>query len=223
MTEQIKPVRYGILMGLLGFVFGIGWAIWLVVGHDRIHKSFEIRMMEGKNSHNQVHVVEPEHSPSHTHDEAVLEEMDPSHNEGMGVAEEESHQHEQGADEAKIHFEGGHDSPIMELAHTRLRRGHVHAMGLGLLTIVLSFVLIFTRATDRIKTVTSILTGLGGLIYPVSWIVMGYRTVVLGPNAAQESVSTIAGPGIVLVLFGILTTAFFLVKDIFSKNRSISS
>ena len=118
------------------------------------------------------------------------------------------------------HFEGGHDSPIMELAHTRLKRGHLHAMGLGLLAIAISFIFAFTTAPDRIKTAASILTGLGGLIYPFAWIVMGYRTPGLGPNAAEASVTIIAGPGIALVLLGIFTAGLFLLKDLFIKKNA---
>lgn len=38
---MIKPVRYGILTGLLGIVLGIGWAFYLVVGHEGIHRTLE--------------------------------------------------------------------------------------------------------------------------------------------------------------------------------------
>jgi len=106
----------------------------------------------------------------------------------------------------------------MELSHTRLRRGHVHSMGLGLVTIVISLVLAFTSAADKIKTIAPVLAGLGGIIYPFAWIVMGYRTPSLGPNAAEASVMMIAGPGVALVVLGIFTAAFFLLKDIFLKR-----
>ena len=106
----------------------------------------------------------------------------------------------------------------MELSHTRLRRGHIHAMGLGTLTILLSLVIAFTSAPDKIKTIVSILTGIGGIIYPLAWIIMGYRTPALGPDAADVSVRFIAGPGIVLVVLGILTTIFFLLKDALTKR-----
>lgn len=107
----------------------------------------------------------------------------------------------------------------MELAHKRLVRGHLHAMGLGLVTIAISFILVFTSAADKIKTIAPVLTGLGGLIYPFAWIVMGYRTPSLGPGPAEESVTMIAGPGVALVTLGIFTAGTFLLKDIFSKKQ----
>lgn len=216
MIDIIKPVRYGILIGLLGLVFGIGWAFWLVLGHEKMHEQLEQKAAEKKETHSFIQLLEPDAAHAHTKEKKKAEEMNNSHMEGMSAGKGDEHQHGEG--EAKPHFEGGHDSPIMELAHTRLKRGHVHAMGLGLLTIAISFILAFTSAPDRIKTAASVLIGLGGLIYPFAWIVMGYRTPGLGPDAAEASVTVIAGPGVALVLLGIFTAGIFLLKDIFSRK-----
>lgn len=217
MRELIKPVRFGILIGLAGLAFGIFWAFWLVLGHEKIHEQLEQRALKAKEGHSLMQLLEPAAAHAHTKEKKKVKEMNHSHMEGMGAGKEDEHQH--GAvEEPKKHFEGGHDNPIMELAHTRLRRGHVHAMGLGLLTIVISFILVFTSAPDRIKTAASVLTGLGGLIYPFAWIVMGYRTPGLGPDAAEASVTIIAGPGVALVLLGIFTAGIFVLKDIFSRK-----
>jgi len=238
MTELIKPVRYGILIGLLGLVFGIGWAFWLVLGHERIHKSLEERATKGQGSHSLIQLLEPGNVHAHENKAPNADEKKHSqpskdvdaHQHGeegkpvaegegrMPMMEEGQHMMQMGGNEHQ-HFEGGHDSPIMELAHTRLVRGHLHAMGLGLLTIAISLVLAFTTAPDRIKTAASALTGIGGIIYPFAWIVMGYRTPGLGPDAAEASVTVIAGPGVALVLLGIFTTAVFLLKDIFSRGK----
>ncbi len=214
MIGLLKPVRYGMLIGFSGLIFGIGWAVWLVVGHEQIHKSLEMRMAEGAGRHGSSQFLEPGDAHAHGDEEHPTEADDSSHHDGTLHAEEGGHQH--GTPET--HFEGGHEDPVMELSHTSLRWAHVHYMGLGLLTLILSVVLVFTTASARMQGITSILTGLGGVIYPASWIVMGYRTPSLGPNAALESVGLIAGPGIGLVLLGILTTAFFLLKDTFSEN-----
>ena len=242
MNEIIRPVSYGILIGLLGFIFGIGWAFWLVLGNERIHRSLENRAVEKKESHSLIQLLESANAVAHT-DTNVGEGLVPSQRETTRVspaANKDTHQHtEERASRQKYepahmmgeeqhmmqmgegehqHFEGAHDSPIMELAHTRLVRGHLHVMGLGLLTIAISFILAFTSAPDRIKTIASILTGMGGIIYPIAWIVMGYRTPALGPDAAEASVTFIAGPGVVLVLLGIFTAGVFVLKDIFSRK-----
>ncbi len=216
MNEFIKPVRYGILIGLLGLTLGIGWAFYLVLGHERIHKSLEERTVDREELHSLSQLLEPNNAMAHTKEKKKAEEMNHSHMEGMSAGKGDEHQHGEG-ELQKPHFEGGHDSPIMELAHTRLKRGHVHAMGLGLLTIAISFILAFTSAPERIKTIAPVLAGIGGIIYPFAWIVMGYRTPGIGPAGAEASVAMIAGPGIALVFIGIFTAGAFLLKDIFQK------
>ncbi|MBI5875282.1 MAG: hypothetical protein HZB81_05490 [Deltaproteobacteria bacterium] len=121
MIEIIKPVRYGILIGLLGLVFGIGWAFWLVLGHEKLHEQLEQKAAEKKETHSFIQLLEPDAAYAHTKEKKKVEEMNHSHMEGMGAGKGDEHQHGEG--EAKPHFEGGHDSPLMELAHTRLKRG----------------------------------------------------------------------------------------------------
>jgi hypothetical protein len=237
MNELIKPVRYGILIGLLGLTFGIGWAFWLVLGHERIHKSLEQRAVERKEAHSLIQLLEPSNAQANTTDKAGQNE----HSHGQSSKNEDSHQHaEEGKPQQKDehmqtidegehmmptpeedkhqHNEGMHDSPIIDLSHKRLTRGHLHAMGLGLVTIAISLILAFTTAPANIKMIAAILTGLGGIIYPFAWIVMGYRTPSIGPDAAEASVTVIAGPGVGLILLGIFTASVFLLKDIFTKK-----
>ncbi|MBI3752840.1 MAG: hypothetical protein HY266_02190 [Deltaproteobacteria bacterium] len=216
MTELIKPVRYGILIGLFGLVFGIGWAFWLVLGHERIHKSLDERAAQG---------IYKQGGVEHTHEHGEEEKSKPEEGTHAPMMGEEHHQgmmgheHQHGApEEAKPHSRSIHEDPIMELSHTRLRRGHIHAMGLSIVTIALALVLMSTSAPERVKIIAPILTGLGGLIYPFAWIVMGYRTPLLGPDAAEASVTVIAGTGIALVLIGIFTAGVYLLKDIFLKK-----
>lgn len=214
MNEIIKPVRYGILVGLLGLVFGIGWAFWLVLGHEMIHEQLERSALKAKEGHSLFQLLEPKQAYAHSKEKHAEESEHESHEMTRQGTTDMHHHGEQEASQAS----NLHHSPIMELAHTRLRRGHVHAMGLGLLTIAISFVLAFTGAPERIKAAATVLTGFGGLIYPFAWIAMGYRTPALGPDAAEASVIFIAGPGVALVLLGIFTAGIFVLKDIFSRK-----
>ncbi|MBI5453354.1 MAG: hypothetical protein HY956_01865 [Deltaproteobacteria bacterium] len=207
MREAIRPVRIGVLLGLFGLVFGIGWAIWLVLGHERIHASLEERAAAIERTGVEAAVTghaEPSgqkpvlKTHSHTHG------GDGHNNAAKG----------DGASAQK----GVHENPVMALAHTRLVRGHLHAMGLGLATVVISLIMAHTSAKTWIKTIASISTGLGGLIYPLAWVIMGYRTPSLGIDAAEASVTTIAGPGVALVLLGIAAATAFLLKDMFSNR-----
>ena len=220
MVDLIRPVRLGILIGLLGVIFGIAWASYLVLGHERIHSALEARaMVAEKSKEGEVSGTAPGHHAEAQSNEAVSHShKDGGHNNKEAGAQGGDHGvhegHSMGAHDNLMH-----DNPMMELAHTRLVRGHLHAMGLGLATIVSSLVIAFTSMPAIIKTAVSVLTGLGGLIYPLAWIAMGYRTPLLGPEMAESSVATIAGAGAALVLIGVLTAAGFTLKDIFSKRR----
>lgn len=211
-VELIKAVRFGLLIGFFGLVFGIGWAFWLVLGHEGIHQSLEERaaVAAGKN-------VREDTGPADVRSQTGAPSTQQGHSHkggarGHGVPE--SGAEAMGHEGVSPHFTGAHDNPVIELSHIRLTRGHLHAMGLGLVTLAVSLTLAFTTAGGIIKTSVSTLTGIGRLIYPFAWIVMGYRTPSLGPEAAEASVLYIAGPGVALVAFGVLIAAFFVARDI---------
>lgn len=127
MIEVLRPVRYGILIGLLGFIFGIGWAIFLVLGHEKIHESLDYRA---------AHAASIKDVDGGGHAMSMDGHMKEDGMEGMGAGME-AIGHGAGHENEAEHT-GLHDSPLMALSHTRLARGHVHAMGLGLVTVVVS-------------------------------------------------------------------------------------
>lgn len=198
MKPDIKAVSIGLILGTLGLLFGIFWAMYLVVNHENIHKQLSDA---AKGSLIQTFVInEPasghDHHASHgqTHTEPAKEEAKP----------------------AQDH--SGHDDPAMEAAHERLTRGHLHAMGLGTITVLFSFLLSFLSAPPKVKAIASACIGIGALFYPLAWIVMGFRTTAMGVSAAQESVLPIVALSVPLVLFGLLITLFFIVKGFLSKG-----
>ncbi|HLE18428.1 MAG TPA: hypothetical protein VI728_09105 [Syntrophales bacterium] len=207
MMDAIRPVRPGILIGLIGILLGISWAFWLVLGHEQIHSSLAASraVLEQPGQEANHHAENQIKSVKHVHSDGK-EHM---HVKKEAAAQEKTTQHAHGT---------GHDDALMDLAHTRLMRGHLHAMGLGLGAIIISVVLSFTSAQAWIKTAASVFAGIGGLVYPLAWIVMGYRTPSLGPELAETSVTLIAGPGVVLVLSGVLAAAFFIFKDILMRK-----
>jgi len=159
MSEMIKPVRYGVLVGLLGIVFGIGWAFFLALNEDAIGKGLNAEMKQDISGRQEV----------------------------------------------------------MKISLKRLGMGHSHSLALGLLTIAASIVLAFTGAPQKAKTAGSILLGIGGLLFPAAWIIMGYRTPLLGPEGAHESIIPMAGASVMLILTGLFITIGFLLKDILKK------
>lgn len=215
-SDSVKPVRLGILIGLFGLVFGIGWAFWLVVGHERIHQSLEARAAlaekatEAQMLRDSTLEAQTPKAEGHKHNDGSVHRHEPVEAMAQTQPEEPDHHQVKGGHE--------HDNPLMALAHTRLVRGHLHAMGLGLATVLISLVLAFTTAGARLKTIASVLMGLGGIIYPFAWIVMGYMTPSLGPEAAEASAVFIAGPGVGLVLIGVFTSTGYTLRDIFKRS-----
>lgn len=113
---------------------------------------------------------------------------------------------------------GAHDNPEMAAAHERLAKGHVHAMSLGLLTIILSLLMAVINAPAKIKTFAAACLGTGGVFYPLAWILMGYRTTSLGINGAQESVKPIVAFSIPLVMIGIIICLYYVLKGVLSRH-----
>jgi hypothetical protein len=204
--KDIRPVGIGILLGIIGMFFGIAWAMYLVVGHDAIHKRLSDSAESAKASIEEKFVISDE-GKGHSHSD----EGGRSH-----AVEAKAHEHM-----AEGHMDravaGHHDDPLIEEAHQRLTRGHIHEMGLGTITIVVSIALSMLQVPNIIKTVASVLTGIGGLLYPVAWIVMGFRTPGMGLEAADESVMPIAGVGIILVAIGLAITFFSVLKTMFRR------
>lgn len=224
--QQIRPVRIGLILGMLSILFGISWAVYIAAGHEAIHDT----LRKGR----ALAVVEPGAG-----DAAVNEDL---HNDGYsrghddanndnhhdnGEAHEDGHgeayegEASEGGSAAEKHGRhAAHDDPVMEKAHGMLARGHLHAMGLGLVTLSVSLVLAFVCAPGWLKTLGSVCAGAGGLLYPFSWITMGYKLPSLGMEAAEKAVMPIVGISVALVLAGLLITLLCLVAGFFCRETA---
>lgn len=200
MRNQIRPVFVGVLLGIGSVIFGIFWAMYLATQHEAIHRTLSL---SARASIEEKFVVTPEggHAGHSAHG---------GHNAGADNA--------MSAEDGAHSQHSAHSDDEMEEAHERLTRGHLHAMGLGILTISISVLLSFLSAPQKMKTLAATCLGTGGFFYPFSWIIMGYRTTALGAETAAESVAPIAGLSAVLVLIGVFMTLFFLIRD-FVKGR----
>jgi len=190
MHSIARPVSVGLLLGLLTFIFGIGWAVFLTLNHEQIHRYLGERGMAAAKG-GVIAGSEPASSRSH-------------------------HGHASTATEPEAHTSHAcmHEEDLMDQAHERLGRGHIHAMGLGLISIVVSLIMAFLNAPNRIKAVASACAGVGGFFYPIAWIIMGLRTVTLGASGASTSVMPIAALSVALVLAGILLAFIYLVRGV---------
>ncbi len=199
MKIVMRPVSVGLILGLLGLIFGMAWASYLAANHDDIHR----RLAESQRAAiEEKFVLQPEGETPAAHH---------SHGTEGGAANWHSAASEGGLE---VHAEA-HDDPVMEEAHERLTRGHLHAMGLGILAISVSLVLGFIPAPHNLKTLASACLGTGGIFYPLSWILMGFRTVTLGQEEAARSVIPIAGLSMLLVVTGIVITLIYLLRYAF--------
>ncbi len=200
MQPMLRPVKIGLFFGLLCLLFGIFWAAYLTVNHEGIHRDLADR------------------------ERARLEETyllsGPKAKLAPVPHDKGAHDHSKGAGQSvkteaiNGDHHGGHDNPLIAEAHERLTRGHIHAMGLGLVSIAVSVILAFVSARLMVKTFASACAGVGGFFYPFAWIIMGYRTASIGSEAAAKSVLPIVAFSVSLVVIGILICMFYIVRAI---------
>ena len=238
LSDELRHSGVGLLLGLLGVVFGVFWAVYITVNHDEIHR----KLMRAEVSSIEEKFVLNPGSGEAGHDGHAAPADHSSHASHGGADSQEGHAMHDGHGEAAV--SGGvvgpraagldqikkeiaertpppdhHGSPDMAAAHERLARAHVHAMGLGVLSMAISLLLAFMPASARAKTFAAACVGTGGLFYPLSWIVMGMRTTAIGSEAAALSVAPMAGLSVFLIGMGLVLTLAYSVRWLFSKNQ----
>lgn len=243
---QLESVKYGVILGTATLLLGIFWAMFLVTQHDGIHhylgqkslerqekidllkknadEEFDRKMLErrkerqSEGSSSLIFVENAYASGSHEggHENNDGTEVSGDWETPVNAGDSEHSGHNMNLIGGNDH----HDDPLTELAHTRLTRGHIHAMGLGLVALVISLLYSFlTVAEDKNKLIFTGAIGLGAFIYPFSWIIMGFRTTALGAEKAELSVMFIVGPAVLLVLTGLASFLYYFGKAaFFSKS-----
>lgn len=240
LKDELRHAGVGILLGLLGLVFGISWAVYMTVNHEGIHRKLlqaQISSIEekfvlnsgaggagdaggaghaGHDGHSAKapaqaaddysgHSGHAEHEP-----EAAVPERDGQPDQ-IDLMRRELDQIKQ--DIAKrASTQGRHGSPEMAEAYQRLARGHVHAMGLGVVSVAVSMLLAWLPASPRSKTFASACVGTGSLFYPLSWILMGMRTTALGSAGAEASVLPMVALSLALIGIGLLLALAYTMK-----------
>jgi len=200
MHSIARPVSVGFLLGLFTLIFGIIWAVFLALNHEGIHRYLDERAAVPAKG--VAAVAGTTHSHGHEHGAIIAQAL---HHDDEEASSSSHHMHE--------------DDPMDE-AHERLTKGHIHAMGLGLVAIAVSLIMVFLNAPNRIKAVASACVGVGGLFYPISWIIMGLRTVTLGAEGAEKSVVPIVALSVVLILAGVFLALIYMVRGILKADFS---
>ncbi|MDX8407886.1 MAG: hypothetical protein R8L58_05825 [Mariprofundaceae bacterium] len=207
--EALSPVRHGFAMAVLALIFGALWAAYLATHNEALHGGFEAQEARQQQAQTQ----------------SLMKDMDM---EGMAHAHAAAHEHaagdRHGAGAEPDHHAGGHaaagvhshSGSLAMDAMQRLLRGHIHFMGIGLLVIAVLILVAAGGLKDCWKKVFGWTFGLGALMYPPAWILMGFRTVELGPQAAEASVMWLFGPAVALLLGSLI--ALFAVMAIESTG-----
>ncbi len=187
----LGPVRHGLLMAVSALLLGVVWAAYLATNHEQLHSGFAAKeaAIQAKEMHDQMQDMRMDGmSLHHMHAPGMATDNHDHGIAGNGVA-------------TQIH---SHSGSLAGDAMQRLLRGHIHFMGVGLLAMLMLMFVAFSTLKPCWKRLFGWTFGFGALLYPSAWILMGFRTVELGPQAAEASVLWLFGPAVALLLGSLL-------------------
>ena len=201
LRTSLQDVQHGLMMSLLALILGGLWAAYMATHHEQLHGGFE--------------------KQEQARTQAAMRDMDMA---GMTIdtpptTHGGAHHHAAGAG---AHHQHSHSGSLAQDAMQRLLRGHIHFMGIGLLAGLMMVLVSATTLRPRWKQTFGWTFGLGTLLYPPAWILMGFRTVTLGPEAAEQSVLWLFGPAVGLLLGSLIALLVVMtIECIGLKTRSL--
>ncbi len=204
--NTIKHIRHGLVLAVLAMVLGVCWAAYLAIFHEQLHDGFTKQEATIKAARSKQGVK----VDTHRH---VLAGMLPS---GANARTEHDDSHAATPDQRS------HSGNLALDAMRRLLRGHVHWMGVGILSAVMLLITGLTSLKPCWKKLLGWSFGIGAVAYPPAWILMGFRTVLLGPKAAEKSVMWLFGPAVSLVLASLITVLAVLLLEMFCLHKRCS-
>ncbi len=212
--NKIKDVQHGLLIAVLAVMLGALWAAYLATHHEQLHGAFEAQEEKIQQSRMQYLLEDMSMVAMNSlHDHPSNTPVEHSHT--------STHPHTAG-DGHSASAQHSHSGSLAKDAMQRLLRGHIHFMGIGTLIAVLLLIVAFTSLKSCWKMLLGWTFGLGALAYPPAWIIMGFRTVEMGPQAAEASIMWLFGPAVALLLasmaalFGVL-----LVETLKWQNKKL--
>jgi len=202
----LSPVHHGLAMAVLALILGALWAAYIATHHEQLHGGFEAAESKIKQVQMQAEMKEMQadmnmldmnmESAPHEH---VAGSSHSHADEATSSTGHDHHAHGGEGHEAGVH-QHSHSGSLATDSMQRLLRGHIHFMGIGILIIVVLILVAASRLKDCWKGVFGWTFGLGALMYPPAWILMGFRTVELGPQGAEASVMWLFGPAVGLLI-----------------------
>lgn len=223
--RELKVVGIGLLLGLSCVVFGVFWAVYITAYHEDIHTELGLAekasieekfVLSGGGGHGAHGAAQ---GNGHPH-------MEGGHglhgHEGNGMVVPDGTDAHAGH-EMHGGYEGAHsgsgESRDMRAAHELLARAHVHAMGLGVLTISISLMLAFMPVSSWVRALAAASLGTGSFFYPLALIIAGLRTTALGEAGAAQSVFPMTVMSVLLAGAGLIMAAASLIVWLFRGNE----
>jgi len=197
MSPIIIPVRHGLIMAIAALIFGALWAGYMATNHETLHGKFEAQEQANQAS------------------DMDMSGMDLGHPHATDA-------HDHGHDTALSAEQHSHSGSLAGDAMQRLLRGHIHFMGLGVLAASLLLITAFTSLKPVWKRTLGWTFGVGALAYPPAWIMMGFRTVEMGPQAAEASVMWLFGPAVGLLLASMIAVLGILAIEMLGLHRHLA-
>jgi len=209
LKESLLDVYHGLAMAVLAVILGSMWVAYIATHHEQLHGGFEAQEAQLKQVEMQhlMQELDMDHLSS-VHDRPA--EAASGHHHGVSQTGGESH--------SAAGHQHSHSGSLAMDAMQRLLRGHIHFMGIGTLVAVLLLIVAFTSLKPGWKKLLGWTFGLGALAYPPAWIMMGFRTVAMGPEAAEASVMWLFGPAVLLLLASMITLFIVLVLEVTTLN-----
>lgn len=102
---------------------------------------------------------------------------------------------------------------VVSKSWSYLKRSHLHAGGIGAAALAMLLLLALLGPPTRATQGVALLLGLGAMIYPLFWMVAGFKAPGLGgTGAAKDALEWMAVPGAGAVLLGTLGTLVLTVR-----------
>lgn len=103
---------------------------------------------------------------------------------------------------------------VVSKSWSYLKRAHLHGGAIGAASLGSIAVLILLCRLGAVEGLSSIAFGAGALLYPLFWLLAGFKAPALGStDAAKESLSFLALPGAGLCILGLCGIILSVVRQ----------
>ena len=114
---------------------------------------------------------------------------------------------------------------ITDKSWVYFKRAHLHASGLGAISLAVILLLMFMQSPLILKELTAIALGLGSLGYSLFWMFAALMAPGLGSTgAAKEALSFLAIPSAGMCIAGLITVLVVFIKTVYcTRNNPYTS